>query len=215
MRFAVSVIAVLLFYFSLQSSFAQGTENVRKSTKDAVEALRTEFPNFKLSSDAQQCLDDKIVDPDCDGLVGDETRVYRKKQQLDAKSQQLEIVEKANQGIEIVIGLIQLGMYVDYGKVPNPQGNFMEKVQKNQDTPKEVIELFVEMQTSHDSLKSKPNNSSGLKIIELASHYLKESLLLQQKITAAKFKSILSESAQNARTMLDDYRRLKERSAPK
>jgi hypothetical protein len=214
MHFIIKVVAALAFFFSLQTSFAQ-TVNIKKTTRKAVADLQKEFPKFKMDPELQACLDGLNKDPYCDEALQEEVTSYRKNQQLDAKNQQLEIVEKANQGIEIVIGLIQLGMYVDYGKVPNPQANFIEKVQQNKDAPKDVLKFFYEAQNQKTTQDALAGNLRSKRIIDAANMHLMESVELQKRIVDDGFKVPLIDFTNNARIMLNDYRKLKERSAPK
>jgi ABC-type thiamine transport system substrate-binding protein len=97
---------------------------ITDTTRQKVEALRKDFPNFKLSPEAQQCLDEKILDPECDPTINDEIAIYRDKQQLNSDKQQLnsdkqqlnsdkqqlnsdkqqlDVIKTARQNIEIVI----------------------------------------------------------------------------------------------------------------
>jgi hypothetical protein len=225
MQFIIKVVAAMAFFFSLQPSFAQ-TENIKKSTKDAVEALRREFPKFKLSPEAQECLDDslkgKSVDPECDPAINDEVQVYRerqqldaKNQQLDAKNQQLDIISKAGQHIDIAVGLIQLGMYVDYGKVPNPQADYIKKVQSSPSIPQEVQILFSTILQRHREKLPLPFDPYGKDLLALVAKNIDEAIKLQKQITDPKYKADTGEFINTVKKMLDDYRRLKEKSAPK
>lgn len=200
-----------------------GFAEITDSTRQKVEAIKKEFPKFILDYELQKCLDGLNKDSYCDEALLQEVISYRKNQQLDLKNQhldlknqqldvqkqQLNIVNRSGENLEIVIGLIQLGMYVDYDKTPNPQADYIKIIQSNQDTPKEIQQLFTDMLQRHKAGLSMSHNSSAKKILNYAKQYLDESLALQQQITDVKFKDGMREFTKNAQTIYSGYASLK------
>ena len=179
-------------------------ENVTAQTRLKVANIRKEFPSFKLSPDAQQCLDGKLIDPDCDSAIEGEADIYKKKQQVNAerqqvnaerqqvnareqqvnaREQQLLIVKEAWTSIAVVIWLIQLGLYIDFDRIPSEKGDYMAIVMADPATPTEIKDLFTSF------LKRKKNNDhftwkwDGERLIWYAKQYLDRANVLQSQIT--------------------------------
>ena len=188
-------------------------ENVTAQTRLKVANIRKEFPSFKLSPDAQQCLDGKLIDPDCDSAIEGEADIYKKKQQVNAerqqvnaerqqvnareqqvnaREQQLLIVKEAWTSIAVVIWLIQLGLYIDFDRIPSEKGDYMAIVMADPATPTEIKDLFTSF------LKRKKNNDhftwkwDGERLIWYAKQYLDRANVLQSQITDATFKEQIS-----------------------
>jgi hypothetical protein len=182
------------------------SDNVTAQTRQKVADLKLEFPNFKLSTDAQQCIDGKLIDLECEPTINDEVDIYQKKQQVNAERQQvnaerqqvnaerqqLVVVEEARNNIAIVIWLIQLGLYIDFNQMPSEKADYMTIVMDNQKTPPEIESLFVEF------LKRKKNGDTftwkwdGERLLWYANQYLDKANQLQSQIFDTTFQSQIS-----------------------
>jgi hypothetical protein len=96
-------------------------------------------------------------------------------------------------------------MYVDYGKVPNTQADYIKLVQSNPNTPKEIQQLFTDILHRHKAWLPLNYNPYGKQLLDYAKSYLDASIALQQKISDTKFKNGMNEFTQNARTMFSWY----------
>ena len=70
------------------------SENVTAQTRQKVANLRSEFPNFKLSPDAQLCVDDKLIDPECEPTIIAEMDWHIREEQI--KANEAKIAENKN-----------------------------------------------------------------------------------------------------------------------
>lgn len=192
------------------------SENVTAQTQKKVTQLKLEFPNFKLSNDAQQCIDGKLIDPECEPTINAEVDVYAKRQQVNAERQQvnaerknIEIMNSARDNISIVIWLVQLWLYVDYEKIPPKNADYMDIVMSNPNTPTDVQTLFVDFLKRKKSGWTFSWKADGERLINLANKHLQIANTLQWQLTNETFKkqasAMYSEAASSysmAREML-------------
>lgn len=192
------------------------SENVTAQTRKKVTQLKLEFPNFKLSNDAQQCIDGKLIDPECEPTINAEVDVYTKRQQVNAERQQvnaerrnIEIMNSARDNISIVIWLVQLWLYVDYEKIPPKNADYMDIVMSNPNTPTDVQSIFVEFLKRKKSGWTFSWKADGERLINLANKHLQIANTLQWQLTNETFKkqasAMYSEAASSytmAREML-------------
>ncbi len=178
------------------------SENVTAQTRKKVTQLKLEFPNFKLSNDAQQCVDGKLIDPECEPTINAEVDVYAKRQQVNAERQQvnaerqqvnaerknIEIMNSARDNISIVIWLVQLWLYVDYEKIPPKDADYMDIVMSNPNTPKDVQSLFVDFLKRKKSGWTFSWKADGERLINLANKHLQIANTLQWQLTNEIFK---------------------------
>lgn len=146
----------------------QAHAQVTEPTRKAVAELRAMYPTFKLSPEAQQCVEGKLIDPECDVAIREEVDVFVERKQLDDRNRQLEIVEKVGRSIDVVVALSQLGMFVDHGVVPNAKADYMAKVQsgpKFDARTREFIEEVLAWRKRNPSLTQNPYRS---RLIQLA-----------------------------------------------
>lgn len=168
---------------------------IADATRKKVEAVKREFPNFKLSPETQECLDGKVVDPECDPAINGEVDVYVKKQQNNTREQQVNIERQQNnimkaaiQNIDIVIWLVQLWLYIDYEKIPPKDADYMNIVMNNPNTPKDVQSLFVEFLKRKKSGWIFTWKGDGERLINLANKHLQIANTLQSQLTDETFK---------------------------
>ena len=185
------------------------SENVTAQTRKKVTQLKLEFPNFKLSNDAQQCIDGKLIDPECEPTINAEVDVYTKRQQVNAERRNIEIMNSARDNISIVIWLVQLWLYVDYEKIPPKNADYMDIVMSNPNTPTDVQSIFVEFLKRKKSGWTFSWKADGERLTNLANKHLQIANTLQWQLTNETFKkqasAMYSEAASSytmAREML-------------
>ena len=194
------VCAFVLSFVCLPSN-AQVTE----LTKQAVAELRAQYPTFKLSSEAQQCVDSKLVDPECELAIRDEMDVFVAKKQLSEDKKQLEFVAKVGRSIDVVVALSQLGMFVDHGVVPNAKADYMAKVQsgpKFDARTREFIEEFLAWRKRNPSPSQNPYRS---RLIQLAKSELEIVDAAIPTIADKKYREDFAEFRQMALQIYNGY----------
>ncbi len=68
--------------FMLSLVCLPGHAQVTEPTRKAVAELWGKYPAFKLSSEAKQCVEGKLIDPECEPAIRDEMDVFVAKKQL-------------------------------------------------------------------------------------------------------------------------------------
>ena len=149
-----------------------GHAQVTEPTRRAVAELRAKYPTFKLSPEAQQCFDGKLVDPECGPAIHDEMDLFVSKKQLSEDKKQLEVVRKVGRSIDVVVALSQLGMYVDHGVVPNAKADYMAKVQSDPKFDAHVREFMAEVLAWRKRNPSPSQNPYRPRLIQLAKNEL-------------------------------------------
>ena len=168
---------------------------ITDATRKKVEAVKREFPNFKLWPDEQKCFDGTLNDPECDLAINEEISSFKKEQQINAKEQQinarekeLQVMKSARDNISIVIWLVQLWLYIDYEKIPPKDADYMDIVMSDSNTPKEVQSLFVEFLKRKKSGWTFTWKADGERLINLANKHLQIANTLQWQLTNETFK---------------------------
>ena len=173
------------------------SENVTAQTRQKVANLRSEFPNFKLSPDAQLCVDDKLIDPECEPTIIAETDLYITEQrikenknkivamewQIAIKEQQIAIKKTTRESIDIVMWLVQLWFYIDQDRQPPKDADYIAIVMNYPDIPKEVQSLFTEFLNRKKSGSTFNGKADGERLIALANKYLQIANSLKPQIT--------------------------------
>lgn len=70
------------------------SENVSAQTRQKVADLKLQFPNFKLLPDTQSCIDDKLIDPECEPTILLELEWHIREEQIKANEKKIAANEK-------------------------------------------------------------------------------------------------------------------------
>lgn len=192
---------IAIFAVQFQDSHAQGNlpdSNVSKETRAKVERIRLKYPEFKLYPEEQECMDGKLIDPECDITINESVDLFEKKRALAERERALaererEVAEmdRAIKDCDIVIGSVQLGLLVFEDRAPSKEASFIGHVTDDADTPAEVKRLFKDY-LGRKERREKFSKVDSERLMALADKHLDNarSLLLTQ--TDATFKQGLT-----------------------
>ena len=182
-----------------------GHAQVTEPTRRAVAELRAKYPTFKLSPEAQQCFDGKLVDPECGPLIQDEARMFQKEQQVAEKEQQVDFVERVNSSLEQLMALSQLGMHVEHGVLYSAKADFIAKVQVDPNQGARVRAFISEVLVWRKQNPAGTPNPYRSRLIQLAKENLATADGLMPQITDSKFSDGLKDFRRNALQVYNGY----------
>jgi hypothetical protein len=193
---------IVIFAIQFQHAHAQGNlpnSNVSKETRAKLERVRLKYPEFKLYlPEMQECLDGKLIDPECDPAISGEIDLYEKKQNIAERERNIAERERniaemkrARNDCFIVIGSVQVGLLAFEDRAPSKEASFIELVIDDADTPIEVKRLFKDY-LARKERREKFTKLDSERLMALANKHLDSarSLLLTQ--TNATFKQQIS-----------------------
>ena len=173
------------------------SENVTAQTQQKVADLKLKFSNFKLSPDAQLCVDGKLIDPECEPTIiaemdwhireakiaENKNKIAEYNNEIAVKEQQIAVKKTTRESIDIVMSLVQLWFYIDQDRQPPKDADYIAIVMNNPNTPKEVQSLFIEFLNRKKSGSSFKRKADGERIITFANKYLQIADSLKPQIT--------------------------------
>jgi len=129
---------------------------VSHCSRAKVESVTKEYPKFRLSPDAQSCLDDQLKDVLCESAILGEVHIYRRKQEvdrrkqevdrreqeLDRREQELITVEVWRTDSAVVMGLSQLAVFVFFDLSPPANADFITLASQDPLTPPNIKTLI-------------------------------------------------------------------------
>lgn len=165
--------------------------NVTKETRLKVENIRLKHSEFKLSPEAQECMDGKVIDPECDPVINGEADLFVKKLRVDEhqrvvdeRERLLTNVHSAREHIGVVLGLVQLGLFCFDDRSPSINADFMSTVMKSQSTSTEVKSLFNDLLVRKKQGEKFTSKIDSERLISLANKHLESANSLNTQITS-------------------------------
>jgi len=191
----ISCITVVLSLTAVLSKQAHAQNastvpNVTKETRAKVERTRLKHPEFKLSPETQECLDGKVIDPECDPAINGEAdlflkelRVAERQRAVDERERDLTNMRLAREHIGVVLGSVQLGLFCFDDRSPPKNADFVSIVMESQSTSTEVRSLFNDFlgrKKQGDKFTSKTDSE---RLIGLANKHLESANSFKAQIT--------------------------------
>lgn len=187
-------LAIAISITSLPSS---AKDQIRSTTRDWVKAFEISSPDFKPDSEFLDCLSGKIIDPFCDEYVRDIITMYlnrrpvnekelwskERNRLLDERDQENTKMELAVRDVDVVFGLVQLGLFVYDDRPPPNDANYIETVIKNKNTSVEVKSLFNDYLGRKKRREKFTSKADSEKLIGLANKHLESANSLKAQIT--------------------------------
>ena len=122
---------------------------VSHCTRTKVESVVKEYPKFRLSPDAQSCLDDQLKDVLCEPTILGEVDIYRRKQEVERRNQEVERREQQLVTVKVwrtdsavVMGLSQLAFFVFFDRSPPANADFITMASQDPLTPPKIRALI-------------------------------------------------------------------------
>lgn len=185
---------VMLSTVLSKQAHAQNTStkaNVMKETRLKVENIRLKHSEFKLSPEAQECMDGKVIDPECDPVINGEADLFVKKLRVDEhqrvvdeRERLLTNVHLAREHIGVVLGLVQLGLFCFDDRSPSKNADFMSIVMESQSTSTEVMSLFNDLLGRKKQGEKFNSKTDSARLINLANKHLESANSLKAQITS-------------------------------
>jgi hypothetical protein len=187
-------LAIAISITSLPSS---AKDQIRSTTRDWVKAFEISSPDFKPDSEFLDCLSGKIIDSHCDEYVRDIITMYlnrrpvdererwskEKNRLLDQRDQENTNMELAMRDVDVVFGLVQLGLYIFDDRPPPIDANYITTVMENKNTSVEVKSLFNDYLGRKKQGEKFTSKADSEKLIGLANKHLESANSLKAQIT--------------------------------
>lgn len=184
----------------LEKAHAQNVStvpNVTKETRARVERISLDHLEFKLSPEAQECMDGKVIDPECDPVINGEADLFLKKLRVAEKERavaeekgtvaererEVTNVNLARDHIGVVLGLVQLGLFAFDDRAPPKNADFVSQVMESQSTSTEVRSLFNDFLGRKKRGEKFASKTDSQRLIGLANKHLESANLLKAQIT--------------------------------
>lgn len=191
----ISCITVVLSLTAVLSKQAHAQNastvpNVTNETRAKVERIRLKHPEFKLSPEAQECMDGKVIDPDCDPVINGEADVFikqlandEKQRANDEEKREITNMRLAVRDVDVVFGLVQLGLFVYEDRPPPNNANYIKTVMEDKHTSTEVKSLFNDYLGRKRRGEKFTSKADSQKLIGLANKHLESANSLRAQIT--------------------------------
>lgn len=191
----VSCITIVLSLTAVLSKQAHAQNastkpNVTKETRVKVEGIRLNYPEFKLGPATQECLDGKLIDPECDPEINAEVNSFLKERAVnereravDERQREVTNVNLAREHIGVVLGLVQLGLFAFDDRAPPKNADFVSQVMESQSTSTEVRSLFNDFLARKKRGEKLTSKADSQRLIGLANKHLESANLLKAQIT--------------------------------
>jgi len=168
---------------------ASTAPNVTQETRSKVERIRLEYLEFKLSPEAQECMDGKVIDPECDPALNGEVdlflkklRVVEKERAFAEREREVTNVNLAREHIGVVLGLVQLGLFTFDDRTPPKNADFVSQVMENQSTSAEVRSLINDFLGRKKQCEKFANKADSERLIGLANKHLESARSFKAQI---------------------------------
>lgn len=191
----ISCITVVLSLTAMLSKQAHAQNastlpNVMKETRAKVERISLEHLEFKLSPEAHECMDGKVIDPECDPVINGEAdlfvkklRVAEKERAVAEREREVTNVNLAREHIGVVLGLVQLGLFAFDDRAPPKNADFVGQVMESQSTSTEVRFLFNDFLGRKKQGEKFTSKTDSARLIRLANKHLESANSFKAQIT--------------------------------
>lgn len=169
---------------------ASTVPNVTNETRAKVERIRLKYPEFKLPPVVQECLDGKLIDPECDPEINAEINSFLKERAVnerertvDERQREVTKVNLAREQIGVVLGLVQLGLFAFDDRAPPKNADFMSQVADSQNISTDVKSLFNDLLGRKKRGEKFTIKTDSERLIGLANKHLESANSLKAQIT--------------------------------
>ncbi|GAB0174781.1 MAG: hypothetical protein HHAS10_06600 [Candidatus Altimarinota bacterium] len=158
---------------------------ITDTTRQAIERIQAEDPNFKLTRYELKCLKGDIVDSECEEVLRLKIQERESDARLAESNTRLEFAKMRNAALfhlDITLALLQMIQYVEFDVAIPSGGGAIKRVLDDTNTPQDVRFLLINFQQRKMSGKGEFTSKDGRAILDLTKRHLDAGIDLKDKL---------------------------------